>query len=146
MNKIVLIAFFIAIHFVCSAQKRGHVVVHTSTRYISARLVAEQASKILDIKLNLRELKEHPSTGLTLPRHKCPPDVYPYYPLRSDNLDGVYISVEYSTPYKEWLDGYYLVVIASSNKNDPLLVDILANAKKFYDDAYIKTIGEALSK
>jgi hypothetical protein len=103
------------------AQKCNYLVVHSTKRYISARLVAEQSAKLLELPINLRGLNEHPVLGLSLAREACllPNGTiqYPRYPLRKPKQNGRYVSIEYSSAYPGWVQGYYLVV-ASGYESD----------------------------
>ena len=125
-------------------QEYDYLVIHSTKRYISARLVAEQAAKLLELPIDLRGLKENPVIGLSLPREACIlPDGqinYPSYPLRSSKNSGIYISVEYSSAYLGWTPGYYLVVIANAPKNDKDIELLKEKARVYYSDADFRLV------
>ncbi len=53
--------------------------------------------------------------------------------------DGAYISIEYSSAFNGWTDGYYVVIAASAEKSDPVINKTLNKAKKRWKDAYAKS-------
>lgn len=88
-----------------------------STRdYDEALAGAREASKRLNLKLDLRGLAPHKETGLTFSREECAKDpLYPYpsHLPRGRFDDGEYVSVEFSSGYQGFAEGYYLVMAAS---------------------------------
>ncbi|MEN9443409.1 MAG: hypothetical protein RIS47_299 [Bacteroidota bacterium] len=126
------------------SQPQQYLVIHSSQRYISALLAARQASRLLDIPLNTRSLEEDPTLGLSLNRSQCITKngklQYPNYPLRGPQQEGIYVSIEYSSPYPGWTPGYYLVIVASGLPTNTRLNQLLLQSQKLYGDAYYKTI------
>ena len=123
------------------------VIILSSKSYSEALDRAKEASNKLGYPLDLRDLHENKEMGLSLPREVCEEDIcggglsYPIYLPRNDWGDSKYVSVEYSDGFEGFTKGYYIVVIASGEKGDPMIKEALNEAKKFYSDAYAKTCG-----
>jgi hypothetical protein len=114
------------------------VIVRSTKSYADALATAQKAKQALGLKLDLRGLKATKSTGLTFSKADCESFGYPCYIARGRGDDGDYISIEYSSQYAGFAQGYYIVVIASGAAGDPLLKSTLVKAKKKYKDAYKK--------
>lgn len=108
-----------------------------------------EGGKRAAIKLDLRGLipSKDKFIGLSLPADTCAKyseeefgvkDDSPCYLARGRWDDGIYISIEYSTAYKEFREGYFIVVVGSSGEKDPPLMAALEKVKTKYSDAYIK--------
>ncbi len=131
----------------CYAVK-DFLIIYTTKDYASALSTAQKASKSLNIKLDLRNLKPDKDTlqGLTLPADTClaisrrydSEDSSCYY-ARGKFDDGIYISIEYSNQYLGFSRGYYIVMAGSSgDKSTNNLDATLKKIKAKYPDAYIK--------
>lgn len=123
-------------------------VIITSTKSYDAALKrAKEASEKLGYPMDLRGLHENKEIGLSLSKKVCEEEIcgggldYPIYLPRSDWGDSKYVSVEYSDGFEGFTKGYYIVVVASGEKGDPVVKEALSDAKKFYKDAYAKTCG-----
>jgi hypothetical protein len=123
------------------------VILISTKDYQAALKRAKDASEKLGYPLNLRELHENKETGLSLPRKVCEEDIcggglnYPIYMPRNDWGDSKYVSVEYSNGFKGFTKGYYIVVVASGEKGDPIIQEALTESRKFYTDSYAKSCG-----
>jgi len=128
-------------------QDYSFVIIISTKDYDAALERAEEASEKLGYKLDLRGLKPNVEMGLTLPKDVCEGicggDVveFPQYLPRDSWGDTKYVSVEYSNGFDGFNPGYYIVIVASGEKGDPVIQESLDHAKKFYDDAYAKTCG-----
>jgi hypothetical protein len=102
---------------------------------------AKTAAAKLKFKLDLRDLKKNPDTGLSWNKKICEDewDEYPCYVARGRYDDGDYVSIEYSDAYSGFQKGYYIVIISSGEKGVPEIKSALIKAKKYYKDAYAKT-------
>ncbi len=121
--------------------EKSFVILRSTPKYAEAKSGAEEASKALGVKLDLRGLAEDKKTGLTFSRKSCmegPMQEFPCYWSRGKNDDGEYLSVEYSSAYKDMKPGLYVVVAYSGAKKEasPVLKKILAK----YKDAYTKIV------
>lgn len=123
------------------------VIIISTKSYDAALTRAKDASEKLGYPLNLRGLHPNDEMGLSLPEEVCEAicggDVvdYPQYLPRNDWGEDKYVSVEYSNGFAGFTKGYYIVVVASGEKGDPIINEALNEAKKFYKDAYAKTCG-----
>ena len=131
----------------CYAEK-DFLIITSAKEYQHALLVAQQASRTLNVKLDLRNLIPDTDTliGLTLPVDSCLKYSREYeredsncYFARGRWDDGIYISIEYSNEYYSFSKGYFIVMVGSGFKNDPNLITTLKKIKTKYTDAYIKT-------
>ncbi|MFT6922682.1 MAG: hypothetical protein ACJA1C_001688 [Crocinitomicaceae bacterium] len=123
------------------------VIVISTKDYDEALKRAKDASEKLGYPLDLRGLHPNDEMGLSLPKEVCEAicggDVvdYPQYLPRNDWGESKYVSVEYSDGFKGFTKGYYIVVVASGEKGDPIIKEAVTESRKFYKDAYAKTCG-----
>jgi len=123
------------------------VIIISTKSYKAALERAKDASKKLGYPLDLRGLHPNDEMGLSLPEEVCEAicggDVvdYPQYLPRNDWGESKYVSVEYSNGFKGFTKGYYIVVVASGEKGDPIIQEALDESREFYKDAYAKTCG-----
>jgi hypothetical protein len=116
--------------------KKDFVILTSSKDYEAAKKVAEEASKKLAIKLDLRGLMFDKNTGLTFDKKTClmpPVETYPCYVRRGKYDNDTYISIEYSSAYKEMSPGFYIAVLSGE-------AGLLEKARVFYKDAYLKVL------
>ncbi len=120
--------------------QKSFLILRSTTNYAEARQVAEKASNVLEIPLDLRGLLNRDSGGLTLNKGECSEAGwgYPCYVARGRDDDGAYISIEYSTAYEGFTKGLYIVVGASGNPDSAFLKRWGSESKKKYPDSYIK--------
>jgi hypothetical protein len=127
--------------------KKYFLLIQSTKNYDSALVTARAAARQLAIKLDLRDLipVKDKFVGLSMPKDSCRKyaeeeggDDYPCYMARGRWDEGVYISIEYSTAYKEFREGYYIVVVASSVEKDQQLMATLQKVKTKYPDAYVR--------
>ncbi|MCH2224150.1 MAG: hypothetical protein MK066_05220 [Crocinitomicaceae bacterium] len=123
------------------------VILISTKSYKVALNRAKDASKKLGYPLDLRGLHPNEEIGLSLSKKECEEEVcgggldYPIYLPRSDWGEEKYVSVEYSNGYKGFTKGYYIVIVASGEKGDPIVDEALTESRRFYKDAYAKTCG-----
>jgi hypothetical protein len=120
--------------------KKQFVIVRSVARYEDALKTAKEAASKLHFKLDLRDLKKNAETGLSFSRSICEGgyDEFPCYVARGRYDDGNYISIEYSNEYSGFKKGYYIVIISSGDKDNAESKAALAQARKYYKDAYAK--------
>ena len=123
------------------------VILISTKSYESALKRAKDASNKLGYPLDLRGLHPNDEMGLSLPEEVCEAicggDVvdYPQYLPRNDWGETKYVSVEYSNGFQGFTKGYYIVIVASGEKGDPIIQEALKESRQFYKDAYAKTCG-----
>jgi hypothetical protein len=119
--------------------KKEMCIILSTKKYSEALYVAKVASNKLNTKIKLGNLKPNTESGLTMPKDDCEGNGwdYPCYVARGRWDDGAYISIEYSSAIDGFAAGYYIVIIASGDKN--ITTPALKSAKKHYKTAYVKT-------
>ncbi len=121
------------------------VILISTKSYDAALKRAQEASEKLGYPLDLRDLHPNELTGLSLPKEQCEEICgggmveYPQYLPRIDWGESKYVSVEYSNAYEGFTKGYYIVIVASGEKGDPIIQEALEEARQYYEDAYAKT-------
>jgi len=120
--------------------KKDFLILLSTKDYKTALATAKKASSSMNMKLDLRDLEENKETGLTFSKDDCEKEDidYPAYYARGRD-DGIFISIEYSDAYKEFSKGYYIVVAASGEKQDPDIQKVNKKIKAGYKDAYFKS-------
>lgn len=125
----------------------SYVILISTKNYDSALERAKDASEKLGYPLDLRGLHPNAETGLSLPKDVCEGICgggmveYPQYLPRNDWGESKYVSVEYSNGYSGFTKGYFIVIVASGTKGDPIVQEALKESRKYYEDAYAKTCG-----
>jgi hypothetical protein len=134
--------------FETSMTKDFSFVILISTKsYESALERAKDASEKLGYPIDLRGLHPNEETGLSLPKEVCEGICgggmveYPQYLPRNDWGESKYVSDEYSNGFGGFNPGYFIVIVASGEKGDPIIQEALEESRKFYEDAYAKTCG-----
>lgn len=126
-------------------QDFSFVIIISTTRYDEALDRAIDASEKLGYPLQLRGLHPNEETGLSLPKDVCEGICgggmveYPQYLPRNDWGDSKYVSIEYSNGFDGFNPGYFIVIIASGEKGDPIIQEALEESRQYYEDAYAKT-------
>lgn len=121
------------------------VILISTKSYDSALERAKDASKKLGYPLDLRGLHPNEETGLSLPKEVCEEICgggmveYPQYLPRNDWGESKYVSIEYSDGFSGFTKGYFIVIVASGEKGDPIIKEALEESRQFYKDAYAKT-------
>ncbi len=122
--------------------KKSLVIISSSKDYSGALKVAQEASSKIAIPLNLRALSENKKAGLSFDKKTCiagPVQEYPCYQKRGKYDDGTYISIEYSSEYKEMTPELYIVVVYSGSEAGKIN-STLEKVKSLYKDAFRKNI------
>lgn len=120
--------------------EKEFVIILSSKNYEAALKTAKEAAVKLKVKLDLRGLKKNRETGLTWDKKTCDTDWfgYPCYVARGRYDDGEYISIEHSSAYTGFKEGYYIVIAAGGFAGSSDLKKSLTRARKGYKDAYSK--------
>ena len=118
-------------------QQVQFLIAKSTKDYNEAKREAINLSKKLNITLNLRDLQFNKKSFLSFDRKICEDNLYDYpcYMPRGRYDDGEYISIEHTNSYKDFKDGYYMIVVASGIDLD----NILKKVKKSVKDVYIKS-------
>ena len=123
--------------------KKDFLIISSTKQYNNALMLAEKASKELNLKLKLRNLKpvSRKNFGLSLSEKICKKEYNEKYCYiaRGRWDDGVYISIEYSSAYLDFSEDYYIVIVASGDRKTKGIRATLKTVKTKYKDAYIKT-------
>ena len=142
-----LIAIFFAIASFAQNQDplnetvtKEFLILHSGKDYNKALAIAKSASTKLGLKMDLRNLKPNKELGLSDSRSECEGTFgfYPCYVPRGHYEDGAYISIEYSSSFLGFKEGYYIVVAASYELGNAQTKPMLTKAKKIIKDAYVK--------
>jgi|AntRauTorckE5430_2_1112549.scaffolds.fasta_scaffold05945_2 hypothetical protein len=113
----------------------SYLILQSTTSYSAAMFTAKQASKQLGAALNLRGYIFDFKEGLKDTTACGCGEIHGYVP-RGRFDDGNYVSIEHSDAFTEFTNGYYIVVAGSGKRST--LKPLLAKAKQFYGDAYVK--------
>lgn len=115
-------------------EKKEFIIVKSTKDYKEAKKYAKRVSKLLKFKLDFRGLSFHKSNFLTYSKASC--STYGGYPcyVGRGRVDEISVSVEHTSEYPEFTQGYYIVVVATGVK----LSHKLKEVKKIVKDAYIK--------
>lgn len=117
--------------------EKGFAIIHSTKDYSAALQTVEEASRKLDIKIDLRGYYPNEEIGLKTDSVCGCGEAHDYL-ARGRWDDGIYISIEYSDRYKGFAKGYYIVIIASGKKGSKQLTETLESAKNYYADSYVK--------
>lgn len=91
-------------------------IIDSTKDYNEAKQFLYEASKKLNIRIDLRGLTFHKSNHLTHDKDTCKNyGGYPCYLPRGRYDDGEYLSIEHTNSYDSFTDGYYIVVASSGN-------------------------------
>lgn len=121
--------------------KKSFVIVGTTKDYPTALKIAKDAAKKLNIKLDLRGLKSVKATyPLSFDKSVCEKHGfdYPCYVHRGRWDEGVFVSIEFTTAYKDLTPGYLMVVLAVGPTDADYISQTLTKAKAHFPDAYRK--------
>ncbi len=113
----------------------SYLILQSTTSYSAAMNTAKKASDQLGHKLDFRGYVFDFKAGLKDTTVCGCGEIHEYVP-RGRYDDGNYVSIEHTNSFTEFTDGYYIVVAASGKRKK--LQPVLAKAKAFYGDAYIK--------
>jgi hypothetical protein len=119
-------------HFLIAASTKDY-----STAAKSARLIADK----MGLRLIENEEYSNKKYGLTYSQADCEGDGfdYPCYIPRGGPEQENYVSIEWSSMYAEFSEGYYIIVIANSPKRDNKIPMLLQGVKEFAPTAHIKS-------
>ena len=118
------------------------VILQSTKDYNTALGTARQAAARMGKKLDLEGNHPNKQLGLSMTKDDCEGSAYDYpcYTARGEGgaEDSDYISIEYSDAYEGFAKGYYIVVAALAEPASARSKAAVANAKKWYKDAYAK--------
>jgi hypothetical protein len=115
--------------------KRSFLIIKSTKNYQRALKTAQLACNNLGLTLELRNNYYDKEEGLANSEICGCGEMHGYFP-RGRYDDGNYISIDYSSAYTGFAEGYYIVIVSSGNRED--VKKLLPKAQKFYSDAYIK--------
>jgi hypothetical protein len=121
--------------------KKDFLILMSTKSYAAALAKAKQVSASQRIPLQLRGLSANKISGLSYSKQECDKEEldYPSYYARGRWDDGLYVSIEYSDAYTEFVKGYYIVVAASGSKEENEIKSAYNKIKQANKDAYFKS-------
>lgn len=147
MNKLLIICALPFLFNCCYSQEHwntsieNHFLIVASTKnYASAVKSAQSIAEELNLDFSYNEEYADKTHGLTYSKIDCEDDGwgYPCYQPRGGLHTYSNVSIEWSSMYEGFSEGYYIVVIMSSyNKADAK--NLLKKAQELVPSAYIKT-------
>jgi hypothetical protein len=122
-------------------EMKSFLIAASSPDYATARKIAIAAAEILQLQLEIDITSPNDSIGLTASKEICEEECfgYPCYVPRGRWDDSVYVSIEYSDAYSGFTKGLYIVILANGSRDAEYLKPLLARARTYFSDAYIKT-------
>lgn len=117
---------------------KDFLIVKSTSSFDEAKRVAEIAATTLGIPLDLRGLSPNKDTGLSFSADECRRDGldYPCYVERGRYDDGTYVSIEWSSAYRDSPPELYLVIVASDVAGSMETDRMLDTARRSYPGAY----------
>lgn len=123
-----------------SSVPKSIIILLSTKNYSIARKFAIEAGKKLKKEARFGGLTPNPKTGLTMSRTDCETYGYPCYIARGegDAANSNYISIEYSSAYEGFANGYYIVVAGMGEPNTEEFAIELKKIRNVYKNAYAK--------
>lgn len=116
-------------------ESKSFLIVLSTKSYNGALKKAQLACNELGYTLDLRNMYADKENGLTSSEVCGCGEQHGYLP-RGRGDDGNYISIEYSDYFNGFSKGYYIIVVASGDREE--VQSILPAVQEHYKDAYIK--------
>lgn len=114
---------------------QSFLIIASSKDFKSAEKVAKQAQKKMELEYRTKTYYPDKKEGFKTDEVCNCGEIHDYFP-RGSHDDGNYISIEYSSAYEGFSEGYYIVIVASGPKET--VESELPKAKEVYPQAYIK--------
>lgn len=114
---------------------QSFLIISSSTDFNSAEKIAKKAKKKLKLDYPTSVFYPDKSKGFKTDEVCGCGEVHGYFP-RGSHDNGNYVSIEYSSGYDGFTEGYYIVIVASGEK--ALVQKELSKVKKHFAQAYIK--------
>ncbi|MBN4071289.1 hypothetical protein JYT72_02145 [Crocinitomix catalasitica] len=115
---------------------KSFLIIRSSKSYNRALKKAQLACNKLGLTLDLRNMyKDQRLNGLTS-SEICECGAWHGYFPRGKDDDGNYISIEYSSRYPTFAEGYFIVIVSSGDRSD--VESVFSKVREHYPDAYIK--------
>lgn len=141
MKKIVLFTLVLLCVFASKAQedynfiKQSFLIIHSTKDYSAALETAKDAEDKLGLEYRESEYIPDETEGFISDVVCGCGEIHGYFP-RGSHDDGNYISIEYSSSYDGFSEGYYIVIVSSGQKFT--VKKLLPLVKKSFAQAYIK--------
>ena len=119
---------------------KAFLIAGSHTDYAAALNQANKVAAGTGLRLDLRGLKPAKAAGLSFADSSCVEEFgeAPCYVARGRYDDGVYVSIEYSSAYEGFRQGYYIVVAASGEPGSAELRTTQAKVRRIEPTAYVK--------
>jgi hypothetical protein len=116
--------------------EKDFLIVKTTKVYSDAKKFVIDFSKRSGIEINLRGVFYQKEIKLSPKKETCLESgfSYPCYIARGRYDDGVYLSIEHTDAYKEFANGYYVVIAASGEVDS----ETIRTVKELIPDSYVK--------
>ena len=114
---------------------QSFLIIASSSDFESAKKTALQAKAKLGFDFPTSEFYPDKSEGFKTDEECGCGEIHGYFP-RGSHDDGNYVSIEYSTAYDGFSEGYYIVIVSSGKKST--VQNELPNVKEHFAQAYIK--------
>lgn len=114
---------------------QSFLIISSSTNYDEAQTIALEARDKLELDYPTSSYYPNKKEGFKTDEICGCGEVHNYFP-RGRYDDGDYISIEYSSAYEGFTEGYYMVIVSSGQKES--VQKELPKVQEKYDQAYIK--------
>ena len=115
---------------------QSFLIISSTTDFDSAEKIAQEAKEKLKLDYPTSVFYPDESEGFKTDEVCGCGEVHQYFP-RGSHDNGNYVSIEYSSGYEGFTEGYYIVIVSSGQKAN--VQKELRKAKKYFPKAYIKT-------
>lgn len=116
---------------------RSFLIIRSTTDFSDAKRSAEKAAVRLELEAQITDCDPHPTQGFECEWLCGCGEMHESHVPRGRYDDGNYVSVEFSSDYSEFEQGYYIVVASSGDEKDVL--PFLDQVRRQYPNAYAKT-------
>ena len=114
---------------------QSFLIIASSTNYDDAQTIALEAQKNLELEYPASSYYPDKKEGFKTDEICGCGEIHSYFP-RGRYDDGNYVSIEYSSAYEGFTEGYYIVIVSSGQKES--VQKELPKVQEKYDQAYIK--------
>lgn len=114
---------------------QSFLIIASSTNFDDAKKIALEAQEKLELEYPTSSYYPDKKEGFKTDEICGCGEIHSYFP-RGSHDNGNYISIEYSSAYEGFTEGYYIVIVSSGQKES--VQRELPEAQKHYEQAYIK--------
>ena len=114
---------------------QSFLIIASSADYNDAETIALQAKEKLGLDYPTKEFYPDKVEGFKTDEVCNCGEIHGYFP-RGSHDDGNYVSIEFSSAYQGFTEGYYIVIVSSGPRED--VGNELPKIQKYFKQAYIK--------